>query len=287
MSSIGLVDLLLFHTLERKLFNRLVGHMGKESRFAKMAIALWLVMEEIGYYDLIRTIFSRDERTVEALFNEAVACLNCIGPNAIVPTGVNDTPILAGLFGEPISRRFFYYNRHFVLNRVTHVMNTVCNDIFGETAAIEIDDLTKHPVGISSSTEGITCSLANSSDHAESSIQGSLGNSSLNPQARPFSPGELAPEEKRSMFLTFSNGYPFSRLEILEFFTSRWGNVVDDVLIERTPLGIEPQYGRIIFTSTSTISRILNGESKAKFVVNRKHLWARVYVPRRRGTEHN
>ncbi|KAJ6308631.1 hypothetical protein OIU76_018253 [Salix suchowensis] len=107
--------------------------------------------------------------------------------------------------------------------------------------------------------------------------------SSLNPDASKFYPGQT-PEDSRTMFLTFSLGHPLSRDEIIDFLTSNRGEVVQNVFIERTQLGKDAQFGRIVFTNSLVIPRILNGQTKAKFMVNRKHLWARIYVPRRRGS---
>lgn len=58
--------------------------------------------------------------------------------------------------------------------------------------------------------------------------------------------------------------------------------MVEDVLIEKAAGAEAPLYGRVVFNSSSIIETILNGQSKAKFMVGRKHLWARVYVQRRR-----
>lgn len=81
------------------------------------------------------------------------------------------------------------------------------------------------------------------------------------------------------------NPYQFSlsfHFHFVYFFRNR-GEVVQNVFIERTQPGKDPQFGRIVFTNSLVIPRILNGQTEAKFMVNRKHLWARIYVPRRRG----
>ncbi|KAJ6394259.1 hypothetical protein OIU77_023477 [Salix suchowensis] len=160
--------------------------------------------------------------------------------------------------------RFFYYNSEFMYKRFTHIMDTVCDQIFGETKAVEVDE------GTSRRASGQVI--------GETSRQ-----SSLNPDASKFYLGQT-PEDSRTMFLTFSLGHPLSRDEIIDFLTSNRGEVVQNVFIERTQLGKDAQFGRIVFTNSLVIPRILNGQTKAKFMVNRKHLWARIYVPRRRGS---
>ncbi|KAJ6308630.1 hypothetical protein OIU76_018252 [Salix suchowensis] len=86
MVGIGsLVDLLLFYTLERALYNRMVCSLGKNSQQVKKAIALWLMLEEIGYHDLIPTINSSDNATIESLSYKALQCLACIQPDSVHP----------------------------------------------------------------------------------------------------------------------------------------------------------------------------------------------------------
>ncbi|CAK7356338.1 unnamed protein product [Dovyalis caffra] len=292
MAGIGcLVDLLLFYTLERVLFNRMVCSMGKNSQQVKKVIALWLMLEEIGYHDLIRTINSYGNTTIEALFYEALQCLVCIQPNSVQPFEPDETPLLIGLFDEPMNLRFFYYNRGFMYKRYMHIMETVCEKIFGETKALEVDESSLKPAispfgeGSSTGHEGTAIYAAGTSSGASGQAIGETSRqSSLNPDATEFFPGQT-PEDSRTMFLTFSMGHPLSRHEIIDFFTTNWGDVIQDVFIERILPGKDPQFGRIVFTSSLVIPRILNAQTKAKFMVNRKHLWARIYVPRHRGLQ--
>ncbi|KAJ6701177.1 hypothetical protein OIU74_012517 [Salix koriyanagi] len=271
MAGIGsLVDLLLFYTLERALYNRMVCSLGKNSQQVKKAIALWLMLEEIGYHDLIPTINS----------------------SPLITPPLN--PYLTrhcSLFDEPMNPGFFYYNSEFMYKRFTHIMDTVCDQILGETKAVEADESSLwpaiNPFGEGSSTghDGIAMHAAGTSSGASGQVIGETSRqSSLNPDASEFNPGQT-PEDSRTMFLTFSLGHPLSRDEIIDFLTSNRGElVVQNVFIERTQPGKDAQFGRIVFTNSLVIPRILNGQTKAKFMVNRKHLWARIYVPRRRGS---
>ncbi|GKU95590.1 hypothetical protein SLEP1_g8927 [Rubroshorea leprosula] len=74
--------------------------------------------------------------------------------------------------------------------------------------------------------------------------------STLNPHAEDFHPGQTS-KDARTMFLTFFKGFPLSREEILEFFTSNWGyHVGQDVVVEQTGPGRNPQFGRVVFTTS-------------------------------------
>ncbi|KAI3934836.1 hypothetical protein MKW92_035039, partial [Papaver armeniacum] len=48
------------------------------------------------------------------------------------------------------------------------------------------------------------------------------------------------------------------------------------------PVRLEEQslWARIVFASPTTVEKILGGETKARFIINRKHVWARIFVDR-------
>lgn len=225
MPGIGtLVDLLLFYTLERVLFNRMVISMGKNSLQVKSAMALWLMLEEIGYHELIRIIHSYDDDTIDAFFQEALQCLLFIQPNASSPSDEPyDTPVFLGLFDEPMNFRFFYYNREFMYKRCVHIMDTVCDKIFGENAAIEVDESglkpAARPLGEGSTTSQVIGESSSNPSLELIQYMEATKVWNLNPGANEFRPGQT-PEDTRTMFLTFSKGHPLSREEIFHFFTS-------------------------------------------------------------------
>ncbi|GLT49150.1 hypothetical protein SLA2020_227280 [Shorea laevis] len=203
-----LVDLLLFYSQERTLFDRMVSSMGKTSHQVKRAIALWLTLEEIGYHDLIRTIHSLNDHTVNALFNETLKCFDCLPLNAAPPVeSPDDFSAFLEFFIEPMNYRFFYYNHEFIFRRLQHIVQTVSEKIFGETAPLEVHNSGLRPAV---RTLGSTASGKPSQEPKQST---------LNPHAEDFYPGQ-ASKDARTMFQTFSKGFPLSREEIFVFFTS-------------------------------------------------------------------
>ncbi|OVA01504.1 hypothetical protein BVC80_1513g17 [Macleaya cordata] len=272
-------ELILFHQTECQLFNYLTGRLRKPALLTKLVIALWLVLEEMGFYNLIEKASSRGDSTMEAIFDETVSCLSCMDPiNTTEPPSTKGTPFLAQITNNLLNRRFIYFNRNFVLNRVSRIMKSVCDVIFNENATKEAEGRLVHPVvrasGEGSSTQGAMRDFNQTPTHSSST---------LNPSAKKFTMGEKSTSQyERSLFLTFSNGHPLSREEIIHFFTSEWGPVVENVIIDQKTHYKIPQYGRIIFTNISVIRSILKGQWKVKFIVNGKHLWARVYMSKRK-----
>ncbi|XVE68971.1 hypothetical protein DITRI_Ditri09bG0113000 [Diplodiscus trichospermus] len=91
---------------------------------------------------------------------------------------------------------------------------------------------------------------------------------------------EVAAED-RTIFLTFSKGYPISENEITDFFTRNFGdNLIEGIEMQEVPAGEQPLYARMVLKSASGFEIVLNGKPKAKFSINGKHVWCRKYERR-------
>ncbi|OWM70147.1 uncharacterized protein LOC116195259 [Punica granatum] len=89
---------------------------------------------------------------------------------------------------------------------------------------------------------------------------------------------EEVPQDERTIFLTFSKGYPLSENEVRDFFTRRYGNCFEAIHMQEVSPSEQALYARLVVRSASSIDVVLNGRSKAKFSINGKHVWARKYV---------
>ncbi|CAA3030830.1 Hypothetical predicted protein [Olea europaea subsp. europaea] len=85
------------------------------------------------------------------------------------------------------------------------------------------------------------------------------------------------PPDDRTIFLTFSKGYPISEDEVRDFFTRRFGDFIEDIFMQEVTAGEQPLFARLVVRSSSIINSIAGG-SKAKYTINGKHVWARKYV---------
>uniref|UniRef100_A0A0D3FUV1 Uncharacterized protein n=1 Tax=Oryza barthii TaxID=65489 RepID=A0A0D3FUV1_9ORYZ len=63
--------------------------------------------------------------------------------------------------------------------------------------------------------------------------------------------------------------------------TRRWGDCLEKVMMERTPAGEPPTYGRIVFRHAAVAAAVLGGEHLVKLVINGRQLRARKYFPRK------
>ncbi|KAL6897269.1 hypothetical protein ACP4OV_006965 [Aristida adscensionis] len=92
------------------------------------------------------------------------------------------------------------------------------------------------------------------------------------------------PRDERTLFVTFSNGYPFTKDELYDFFMRHYGDI-EEITIEDPVESRPPLYAHITFFSQLTLFRVLDGNKKVKFMILGKHLWARQFVPKRKKHE--
>ncbi|XP_042023961.1 uncharacterized protein LOC121771246 isoform X2 [Salvia splendens] len=87
---------------------------------------------------------------------------------------------------------------------------------------------------------------------------------------------EVLPDD-RTIFLTFSKGYPTTEEEVREYFTRRFGDFIEDVIMQEVEADEQPLYAKMVAKSAAVIDGIVEG-NKAKYSINGKHVWARKYV---------
>ncbi|KAL6527099.1 hypothetical protein OROGR_016189 [Orobanche gracilis] len=85
------------------------------------------------------------------------------------------------------------------------------------------------------------------------------------------------PADDRTVFLTFSKGYPITKDEVREFFTRRFGDFIEDLIMQEVGEDEQVLYARMVARSEAVIEGIVRG-NKAKYIINGKHVWARKYV---------
>ncbi|KAH6832731.1 Rho guanine nucleotide exchange factor [Perilla frutescens var. hirtella] len=87
---------------------------------------------------------------------------------------------------------------------------------------------------------------------------------------------EVSPDD-RTIFLTFSKGYPTSEEEVKEYFTKKFGDFIEDLIMQEVEEGEQPLYAKMVAKSPAVMDGIVEG-NKAKYSIGGKHVWARKYV---------
>lgn len=208
--------LLLFHKLERDLFHRLVHDLAQEPATMRWVIAFWLWLESAGHHDFIRRVSALPGPVVVRFVEEAIACLRCLacpGQGPVVGAGAGRErrlPCMNALLTKTIDDVGDFEGHREVLDGVTYQYRSVC---------LAVCDVSSSTTCVPTDTSGV---------FAAPPMVGSpvltaptVASFPLNPMASPWIPLQSSPpDDYRSLFITFSRGYPISREDIMEFFNS-------------------------------------------------------------------
>ncbi|RCV43803.1 hypothetical protein SETIT_9G323100v2 [Setaria italica] len=288
--------LLLFHKLESDLFHRLVHDLAQDPAAMRWVIALWLWLESVGHHNFIRRVAALPGPVVLRFVEEAVACLRCLAGQCQAATAdVEDgrgkrLPCTNALLTEPIDDAGYFQSHREILDGVTHYYRSVC------LAVCNVNNSTtcmpNNTAGVPVAPPMVSSPIHTTPRVAPLPLNPMAASFPLNPMATPWIPMQSPlmeapwipmqsplPDDYRSLFITFSKGYPISREDIMEFFDSVFGPCVETVMVEKVAPGQQPVYGRVILRSAAMIPVVLDGRQTAKFMIKGKHLWARIYIP--------
>ncbi|KAF7146896.1 hypothetical protein RHSIM_Rhsim03G0122400 [Rhododendron simsii] len=88
---------------------------------------------------------------------------------------------------------------------------------------------------------------------------------------------QVLPDD-RTIFLTFSKGFPISENEVRDFFARKYGEIFETIHMQEVGAEEQMLYARLVARSASSIGVVLGGQRKARFSINGKHVWARKYI---------
>ncbi|KAM7512152.1 hypothetical protein LguiB_011027 [Lonicera macranthoides] len=91
------------------------------------------------------------------------------------------------------------------------------------------------------------------------------------------------PEQYRSLFITFSHGFPLSQQQIYDFFTERFGDCIGRIYVHRPQHG-PPLFGKIIFRKTIFPVLILNGQDEITLNIEGRSLICKKFRQSRRSS---
>ncbi|CAH1425220.1 unnamed protein product [Lactuca virosa] len=94
---------------------------------------------------------------------------------------------------------------------------------------------------------------------------------------------EEVPPENRTIFLTFSKGYPISENEVKLYFTRIFGDFIESIYMQPVAGENQPLFARIVARSPSMVRAVVErdgADGRSKYYINGKHVWARKFVRR-------
>lgn len=271
---LSLEELKLFHTIDRNLYTQLVINLWRDPVESIQVIALWLWLERVGFKNVVHKTLRLPYILINELADEAVTCLNIIINNnnnnqsASFSEGIDNIPLMQTLMGEDLCLQFFYENRLIGTQGIARIVNQVCMRA--------LKDIMQHAIernAAQSLADSQQQQVMSHTSHQQHMVRPGL------PQMG-FGRGDVPPDD-RTIFVTFSKGYPVYEWEVKEFFTGAYGDCIESLHMQEVMPDEQSLFARIVCNSASAIEVILNGRNKAKFTINGKHVWARKFVPKR------
>ena len=231
----------------------------------------------MGFDNVVYKILLLPYILVNELADEAIICLNCIHTNQISSSSENnDIPLIQSLMEKEISLQFFLENRLKGIVGIAKIVNEVCIRALSDIMQQAIDRNAAQ--SLTESQMIMQPSIHQSLVHPGLCSVG-LGGGGL---VQPRAPGIEVPTDDRTMFVTFSKGYPVQEWEVRDFFTRSFGDCIESLHMQEVQQPHQQSlFARIIFHKASTMEMILNGMGKVKFTINGKHVWGRKFVPKR------
>lgn len=286
---VTLEEFKLFYGLDRDLYIILVRDLCRNPLECLLIMALWLWLEREGVVNVISRILALKHSSINLLADEALICLKILNNKFPFNPEGSSIPVTHSLVKVDVPLEYFQENRQTVL----HQIQGLISDIYIH-ALSDIMEKARHG-GFdeegSSTNKGKVVGHAGASGSSSNPTRGPSDEDAL---VRSFSGltigGEAAPSRRalasessrfaRTMFATFSKGYPVTEAEVMQFFTRIFGNCIESLTMQEVGPGEQALYARVVFRSQRYVQVILNGETKAKFTINGKHVWIRQFVPR-------
>ncbi|KAL8464110.1 hypothetical protein ACS0TY_033872 [Phlomoides rotata] len=296
--TVSLEEFRLFHGIDRALFLILVSDLGRLPNECVYILGLWLWLERAGFYNFISKVLRLPTFLIDEVADEAMACLGCLNAQFPPPTESAEIPLTQSLVQRDISLQFFQENRLTTFQEIQNLVRGVCvptlSDIWQSGASASHYNSSQAPI--------MGTARASSSNQAWAPHPVQRNTVSSRPQNHemfryemPQNYGgrprhrEMSQEERerneRTMFVTFSKGYPVSEAEIRRFFSGIFGNCIESFYMQEARGGEQALYARIVFRSPLYIDSILEGQvrGKVKIILNGKHVWMRKFVPKQPG----
>lgn len=290
---ITLSQIQLFHKIDREVFCSLLLKLSLEPSQCLLIMSLWLWLENVGYPNVVPQLSGLTISLLHAMAEEAQACLKTLqDDNFRVPKN-GGLPLTSTLLAKEISLQLFHLKRFTAIAGIKSVLNNVSIKIFSDILRNVLNVgimpiLTSndgslpipgfpHPVFgnvmVPPPPQELPPELWWYDDHDDFDYE------SVSWTSRPV---DDVRDEDKTMFLTFSRGFPVSEEEVLQLFRMNFGESCVRMINmgERDVVNEQPLFATLVLDSVATLDLILKGKRIAKFKINGKHIWARKYENR-------
>ncbi|KAL1188927.1 hypothetical protein V5N11_029034 [Cardamine amara subsp. amara] len=283
-----------FHKIDRTLFSCLVLTLNRDISQSLQVMSFLLFLEKSGHVrNLIADLISLPDVFINKLADEVVMCLTCLSYENysmyVANHGQNNNsfaiPSITRMTGGYLTLPVIQHERENILSQMKKHLNGVCYPAF-EDIRKYAEIYNKEKVLLDQEREKMMENLQqlgiNTVHKGESSNQILSGQEEISGTSvqvgGAVSEDEQVTADDRTVFLTFSRGYPISEPELHDFFTRKFGDVIEEIFMPGG--GEQALYARMVLRSAAKVPEIVtDGEIKTKFTISGKHVWARKFIP--------
>ncbi|XP_074335973.1 uncharacterized protein LOC141673139 [Apium graveolens] len=251
-------DFHLFHSIDRRLYLILVVDLLRDPVEAMKIMALWL--ERVGFFNLVKRILEFPIILINNLAKEANICLTIIdNPRSLLLTSeAGKIPLTQNVVQKNFSLQFLQMNQTLAKFGVENVQSTTCRRAFNDLMQQAI--LRKEAQRIADRQQQLL-------ENELEMLSNMFGNN-------------VVPADERTIFITFSKGYPVAEWEVRDFFIKKFGECIESFHMQEVRnMEYHSLNARIVLFRDDIIHVILNGASKVKYKINGKYVWMRKFIP--------
>ncbi|XP_042002851.1 uncharacterized protein LOC121752040 isoform X1 [Salvia splendens] len=283
--TVTLDEFKIFHRIDRSLYVILVRDLVRNPLECLYILGLWLWLERAGFYHFVSKTLSLPPFLINELADEAVTCIKSTNTQFPFSSESIEIPLTQSLVKKDISLQFFHENHLTAFHGIEGLVRGVCipslsdmleKDGYGGYVYTPMKGQIMAPSHPASAPSVSSVREPSSVENLPMQSVASVGCGDSPPSCGK---GEVSRNE-RTMFVTFSKGYPVSEMEVRQFFSRLLGNCIESFHMQEVKREEQSLYAKIVFLRPSFIGAILKGVSKAKFTINGKHIWMRKFVPR-------
>ncbi|KAL1330371.1 hypothetical protein HN51_047613 [Arachis hypogaea] len=290
----------LFHNIDRQLFTRLVVGLGRDTSESAhvMSFIMWLE-RKCKDLRMVSNLLNWPDNLLNDLADEVALALNCIESPQFPYSHDKILPLVHNITRGTISLLYLHEIRMEVIPGVTKLLNDVCLRAFTDIIQqVHYENARKsmisnaylHPPMMYYAPSppawisGGANSSARNDDQFNQEFKEILAKLHLTTTnaATSNEMRQVPAADDRTIFMTFSKGYPISESEVREFFTRAHGDIIESLHMQDVQSLEQPLFARMVVRpeAMNTIDTFLEGAGKVKFAINGKHVWARKYVPK-------
>ncbi|CAN1760939.1 hypothetical protein LINPERHAP1_LOCUS7725 [Linum perenne] len=235
------------------------------------------------YPNIISLMASLSDNAVDVLCNELAMALaslqSSVADLSLFPNG-GMMPATSAIMSQTFSMKVLHNHRFTAVTEIKNFLTMVCARVFGDILqpickVSDADELrTGHLV-----IPGFPHPLFGDLTITPRNFDGFVPAGGL----WAWEPTNNGTDDDKTLFLTFSRGFPVTKDEVMELFTRKYGegSVMGVMMHENLVYGNQqPIFAKIMLRSVTLVDEVLGGEKSAKFRTNGKHIWARKYERR-------